>query len=55
MSRKRKAFSLKKKIEILKEFDKSAGLTKVELTKKLDIPVSTLKTIMYDIFCHTQL
>lgn len=48
MSRKRKALSLKDKIEILKEFDRSAGLTKVELAKKLDIPVSTLKTIVYD-------
>lgn len=48
MSRKRKALSLKDKIEILKEFDKSTGLTKVELAKKLDIPVSTLGTIVYD-------
>lgn len=46
MSRKRKALSLKDKMEILKEFDRSTG-TKVELAKKLDIPVSTLKTIVY--------
>lgn len=39
---------MKDKIEILKEFDTSTGLTKVELTKHLDIPVLTLKTIMYD-------
>ena len=47
MSRKRKALSLKDKMEILKEFDKGTGLTKVELAKKLEIPVSTLKTIVY--------
>ena len=48
MSRKRKALSLKNKIEILKEFDKSLGLTKVQIAKKLNILVSTLKTIVYD-------
>ena len=48
MSQKCKALSLKNKIEILKEFDKSAGLTKVQFAKKLDIPVSTMKTIVYD-------
>ena len=43
-----KALSLKNKIEILKEFDKSARLTKVELAKKLDISVSTFKIFVCD-------
>ena len=48
MTGKHKALFLKNKIENLKEFDMSAGLTKVEATKKFDILVTTLKTIVYD-------
>ena len=39
---------MKNIIKYLKEFDNSAGLTKVELAKIFDLLVSTLKTIMYD-------
>lgn len=46
MSQKGKAFSLKEKFEILKEFDKCTGLIKVELAKHLDISVSILKIIV---------
>ena len=48
MSRTCKPLSLKTKIEILKEFNKNAGLTKVELAKNLDIPISIVKTIVYN-------
>lgn len=46
--RKRKALSLKDKIEILREVDKNNGLNRVQLAKQLNIPVSTLSTIVYN-------
>lgn len=38
----------RQKFEILKEFDKNSGLMKVELSKKIDVSVSILKTINYE-------
>lgn len=45
MFRQCKLFSLKDKIEILKEFAKTTGLTKVELAKNFNMPVFSLKTV----------
>ena len=42
------ALSLKDKIEILKEVDKNDVLNRVQLEKKLNIPISTLNTIVYN-------
>ena len=46
--RKRKALSLKDKIEILREVDKNNVLNRVQLEKKLNIPVSALNTIAHN-------
>lgn len=47
MSPERRAIWLKKK-KIMNEYDRSKGLTKVELSKRMGIPVSILKTNIYD-------
>lgn len=46
-SRKRNALSLDEKLKILKEVDESSFMSKVDIAKKLKIPVSTLKTLIY--------
>jgi CENP-B N-terminal DNA-binding domain/Tc5 transposase DNA-binding domain len=46
-SRKRKALTLHDKLGFLKEVDSNPHMTKVDLAKKLCVPVSTLNTIIY--------
>lgn len=48
MSSKCKAFLLNDKIKILQNFDKCTSLKKVEVAKKINIPLPTVKTIVYN-------
>ena len=43
---KRKALSLEDKIKILKEVDSNSNITRVQIAKKLNIPVTTLNGIV---------
>lgn len=47
MSLKRKALSLEEKMNILREVDKNSSMSKVDIARKLEINVSTLKTLIY--------
>jgi centromere protein B len=43
---KRKALSLKEKLRVIREVESNPTLTRVEVAKRLNMPVTTVKGIM---------